>query len=140
MRIKYALRSLLASPSFTIGSILCLSVGLALTIAAFSLINAVLFRSMPGIHDQQSLRNVWIGAAGRYGREVVPPTVAEYQVYRDALADIAMVAAAAQDPVAVQVEGTAVVTAPSSHRRITSRCSEPCPLPAGCQARPATAR
>jgi putative ABC transport system permease protein len=110
VRLKYAIRALAASPTFTIGSILCLSVGLALTIAAFSLINAVLFRSMPGIQDQAALRNIWIGAAGRFGPEIAPPTIDEYHVFRDSLADIAMVAASAQDPVAVQVEGTAIVT------------------------------
>ena len=108
--MRYAIRSLAASPAFSIGSILCLSVGLALTIAAFSLINAVLFRSMPGIHDQQAVRNIWIGAAGRYGPEIVPPTIDEYQVFRDSLAGTTVVAASAQDPVVVQVEGIAVVT------------------------------
>ena len=48
MRIRYALRSLLAAPSFTVGSILCLSVGLALTIAAFSVVNAAFFGALPG--------------------------------------------------------------------------------------------
>lgn len=110
MHLRYAIRSLAASPAFSIGSILCLSVGLALTIAAFSLINAVLFRSMPGIRDQGALRNIWVGAAGAYGPEIIPPTTDEYHVFRDSLADVAMVAASAQDPVAVQVEGTTVVT------------------------------
>ena len=98
--MKYALRSLAASPAFTFGSVLCLSAGLALTVAAFSLINAVLFRSMPGIRDQATLRHIWLGAAGRYGPEIVPPTVNDYEVFRDSLTDIAKVTAAVTEPVA----------------------------------------
>jgi putative ABC transport system permease protein len=110
VRIRYALRSLAASPSFTVSSILCLSVGLALTIAAFSVINAVLFRSMPGIHEQSALRHIWILAADPRWNEVVPPSPHEYAAYRDSLADIAAVAAAVQSPVAAQLDGTTVVT------------------------------
>jgi predicted permease len=110
VRIRYALRSLAASPSFTIGSILCLSVGLALTIAAFSLINAVLFRSMPGIRDQAALRNVWVGATTARGPEIVPPTLDEYEVYRESLSGTAEVAAAIQAPVGAQHDGGTVLT------------------------------
>lgn len=109
MRLKYALRSLLASPSFTLGSILCLSVGLALTIAAFSLINAVLFRSMPGIRDQHQLRNLWLFANSDYGRQIVSPSSADYEAMRASLSPIA-VTAGTEFSVAVRAAGAPIAT------------------------------
>ena len=109
MRLKYALRSLAGSPSFTFGSILCLSVGLALTIAAFSLINAVLFRSMPGISDQQALRHIWVGLRGQFP-DIAPPSPAQYEIYRASLADVATVAAGVELRVAVRGDSSTAAT------------------------------
>ena len=109
MRLKHALRSLAGSPAFTLGSILCLSVGLALTIAAYSLINAVLFRSMPGIHNQQQLRHIWTGIRGQFP-EIVPSSAEEYEIYRASLADVASVAAGVEARVAALGEGSPVAT------------------------------
>lgn len=108
--MKYAFRSLAASPSFTFGSILCLSVGLALTIAAFSLINAVFYRSMPGIRDQNQMRHIWLFANGDYGRQIVMPSVADYEAMRASLAPIAAVTAGTEFRVAVRAAGAPIAT------------------------------
>ena len=120
MRIKYALRSLAASPSFTLGSIFCLAIGLSFTIAAFSMINAALFRSMPGIRDQGSLRNLWTGkeidrpaaAAGVrvQGEGVVRifdnVPLEAYRAYQQGLEGVADVLAFTTEQVALRYEGT----------------------------------
>lgn len=119
--IKYALRSLAASPAFTLGSILCLSVGLGVTIAVFSLINALVFRSMPGIRDQAGLRNIWTGkeivvGPAKPGQVIVgnAPTanvivacgVDAYDAYRAGLEGIADVLAYTSQAVALEYDGT----------------------------------
>ena len=121
MRLKYAVRSLAASPSFTLGSILCLAIGLSFTIAAFSLINAAIFRSMPGIRDQASLRNLWTG------KEIDRPAAAEgvriqgesviriiesvplegYRAYQEGLDGVADVLAFTTEQVSLLYEGSA---------------------------------
>ena len=108
--MKYALRSLAGARAFSIGALVCLSVGLTLTIAAFSLINAVFFRSMPGIRDQHELRNIWLLADGEYGRQIVSPTVNEYEAMRTSLAPVAAVTVATHRTVAVRAAGTTVAT------------------------------
>ena len=120
MRLKYALRSLAASPSFSLGSIFCLAIGLSFTIAAFSMINAAMFRSMPGIRDQSALRNLWTGkeidrpaaAAGVRveGEGVVrifdSVPLEAYRAYQQGLEGVADVLAFTTEQVALRYEGT----------------------------------
>ena len=108
--MRYALRSLAGARAFSVGALVCLSVGLTLTIAAFSVINAVFFRSMPGIRDQSSLRHIWVGATGREGPQMMPPSLRDSEAFRTSLADVADVAAAVQTPVAAKYDGAAMVT------------------------------
>ena len=108
--MRYALRSLMGARAFSIGALVCLSVGLTLTIAAFSLINAVFFRSMPGIRDQASLRHIWLGGAGPGGPQILPLSLHDYETFRSSLTDVANVAAAIQTPVAAKYDGAATVT------------------------------
>ena len=108
--MKYALRSLAGARAFSVGALVCLSVGLTLTIAAFSLINAVFFRSMPGIRDQQQLRNIWLFADGEYGRQIASPSIAEYEAMRESLAPIAAVTASITAQVAARADGPPVAT------------------------------
>jgi predicted permease len=106
--MRYTFRTLFASPAFSLGAVACLSIGLACTIATFSVINAVLFRSMPGVRDQPHLRNLWVGYAGQYGPTIEGITPAEYARYRDALAPVAAVAAQTERLVQLQHSGRAI--------------------------------
>jgi predicted permease len=106
VRLKYALRALAASPSFTVGSILCLSTGLALTIAAFSLVNAAFFGALPGVHDRGTLRNVSMRTASEHGRMITAITQDEYNAFRAALADVADVTAYTNRTVSLQFGST----------------------------------
>ena len=56
--LRYALRGLLAAPSFTVAAVASLSIGIAVNTAAFSVLNALAFRSFISVHDQESLVRV----------------------------------------------------------------------------------
>lgn len=56
--LRYAVRTLRASPLFTITAVLSLAIGIAGTTAIFSLINTYLFRARPGIADAARLLEV----------------------------------------------------------------------------------
>lgn len=56
--LRYALRGLLKAPGFTIAAVASLSIGIAVNTAAFSVLNALVFRSFISVHDQESLVRV----------------------------------------------------------------------------------
>ena len=56
--LRYALRGLLVTPSFTVAAVASLSIGIAVNTAAFSVLNALAFRSFIAVHDQESLVRV----------------------------------------------------------------------------------
>lgn len=57
--LQYARRTLLKSPRFTAAAILALAVGIGANTAIFSLINAVLFRPLPGIENPSQLVSLY---------------------------------------------------------------------------------
>ena len=66
--LRYATRSLRRTPAFALGATLCLAVGISVNTAAFSVLNAVMFRDFPGVTRQGELATVWIGQETRWGR------------------------------------------------------------------------
>jgi predicted permease len=61
--LRYALRGLLKSPGFAFGVVLSLAVGIGANAAAFSFIDAAVFRPFPGVRDQHELVRIHVGSA-----------------------------------------------------------------------------
>lgn len=59
--LRYGIRGLLAAPGFVLGVVLSLSLGIGGNIAAFTFINAAVFRPFPGVQDQHELTRVAVG-------------------------------------------------------------------------------
>lgn len=63
--VRYGMRTLVGSRSFTIAVIGSLAIGIGATTAAFTMVNAVLFRPFPKIHKQEELVTVKIAPRQR---------------------------------------------------------------------------
>jgi putative ABC transport system permease protein len=59
--LRYALRTLLRAPGFTAAAVLTLALGIGASTAGFSLLNWLLIRPVPGVHDGSSLADIWFG-------------------------------------------------------------------------------
>src|ERR1700756_4249709 len=73
--LKYALRSLYRSPAFSIIAILILAVGIGITTGVFSLVDALLLRSLPLPHPGDLVRIASVDQQGRLAQ--LPSTILE---------------------------------------------------------------
>jgi predicted permease len=97
--LKFGFRMVRRSPGFTLAAVASLSVGIAASTAVFSAINAVLWRTLPGVHESTRLAHVYtraLGAAGAAHED-------EYARMKASLTAFSDLAAFAQVPVAVDV-------------------------------------
>jgi putative ABC transport system permease protein len=58
--LLHSFRRLRHSPAHVGTAVLCLAIGVAASATVFSLLNAILYRELPGIVDRDALRNVWL--------------------------------------------------------------------------------
>jgi hypothetical protein len=79
---RYAARILARSPAFTFAAALCLAVGIGITAAMYSQVQATIFRQIPGVRSADSLV--------RLQRAV---SFADYEEFRDQSAQFSSVAA-----------------------------------------------
>ena len=62
--LKYAIRQLLRSPAFAVIAIATLGLGIGVNTAVFSLVNALLFRPLPGVEAPQELVAIYTDDGG----------------------------------------------------------------------------
>lgn len=104
---RYAVRSLAASPRFTIGVACSLAVGIAANAATFSLLNALVFRPFPGVRDQRDLLSIHL----RSYRNGLPYGHGSHDAYvalRDGMSTLSGVAASRRAQFAVSLNDLAV--------------------------------
>jgi predicted permease len=80
--VRHSARALVRSPGFVVAAVASLSIGIAATTTVFSAVNALLFRSLPGVRDSRGLARVYTSApwlAGGFSPEV------SFQHYREVL-------------------------------------------------------
>ena len=88
--LRFALRSLRASPGFTTVAILTLALGIGATTAVFSIVNGVLLQPLP-FHDQDRLFMVAEQSRSGSIRPLSYPTFLDWRDQTSAVADIAFV-------------------------------------------------
>jgi len=98
---RYALRLLSRSPGFAVTAILSLALGIGANTAIFSLVDAVLLRSLPVTRPEEL---VFLTVGGTEGRTGAPPYPCFERVRREAPAFAGMAAFAA-DELRVEIDG-----------------------------------
>ena len=87
--IRYALRVLLAAPTFSIVAVTTLALGIGLNVTVFSILNVVLFKPVPVEHAAEL---VWIAGTSADGNRfrVLPyPDLIDFGDARTAVRDVA---------------------------------------------------
>jgi predicted permease len=101
--VRFGGRMMRRSPGFTIAAVASVSIGVAATTAAFSTINALVFRSMPGVRESGRLVHIYPGGHPRAAAE------ADYARIRESLTTLSSVAAFARTVAAVDAGGNPLV-------------------------------
>jgi hypothetical protein len=82
--IRYALRAARRAPMFSAIAIGCLAVAIAVNAAAFSVLDALLVRDLPGVAHQKELNSVLLSYETRFGRtSPAPVSTLDWLAFRD---------------------------------------------------------
>ena len=102
--VRYAFRALRSSRVYSAWVVGSLAIGMAVTIAALAVLNALLFLPYPAVTEQKRLARVtMLGNCGRPDCWVQMAGPADYEIVRDRLAGVQGLAAYALGDIAVAV-------------------------------------
>lgn len=103
--VRYAGRAMRRSPAFSLVAIVCLTIGISVNTTAFSVLNALLFRSFPGVERQQQLVTVLIGHEASWGRASgASASLPEWEALRAGLPSLSGVAAWSNLPLSARIQ------------------------------------
>ena len=118
--VRYAMRGLAKSPGFALGVVLSLAVGVGANAAAFSFIDAAVFRPFPGVRDQHELVRIHIGTTSSERTVVRGITYQDFENLRTTMSTLGGLSAQRDATFAVFAEGQASAVPGRWCRRTTS--------------------
>jgi putative ABC transport system permease protein len=104
---RYAMRGLAKSPGFALGVVLSLAVGIGANAAAFSFIDAAVFRPFPGVRDQHELVRIGFEWTSSQPRETAGATYQDFLTLREALTTLSGLSAQRDARFAIFAKGRA---------------------------------
>jgi putative ABC transport system permease protein len=105
--VRYAMRGLAKSPGFALGVVLSLAVGIGANAAAFSFIDAAVFRPFPGVRDQHELVRIHVGSATSERIVTRGMTYRDFETMRDTMSTLDGLSAQRDGTFAIFAEGQA---------------------------------
>jgi predicted permease len=102
---RYAVRSLIKSPTFALCVVGSLALGVAAMIAAFTFMNALMFRPFPGVTEQDQLVRIALTrSCGTPGCSIDTSTIDDYRAFREGMSSsLEDLAAQTTSPIAVKI-------------------------------------
>ena len=104
--LRYALRTIRRAPLFSAVAVGCLTVGISVNVAAFSVLNAFLVRDLPGVTDQSALTAILVSNDTRFGRSgpshLSPP---DWEAFRRGIPAFESISVFGSASVALRVAG-----------------------------------
>lgn len=106
--LRNGLRALRREPTFALGVIASLSLGMAATVSAFTFANALTVRPFPHVRNQHELVEIRPGARLERGRRVaITSTMDDYRAFRDGMSGVAALTGHTSGTIALTIRGQA---------------------------------
>lgn len=86
--LRYAARTFLKAPGFTLIAVLSIALGIAANTSIFTLVNAVLFKPMPVPHPEQLVALYTLEPNSRYPGEFSYPDYRDYRDHNEVFSDL----------------------------------------------------
>jgi hypothetical protein len=103
--LRYALRGLAKAPGFTFGVILSLAIGIGAHAAAFSVINAAIFRPFPAVTNQEGLVRLTLGTQARQKFSTILASYRDFLTLRENMTTLSGLSAYRDGTFAIAADG-----------------------------------
>jgi len=103
--VRYAMRGLAKDPGFAFGVILSLALGIGANTAAFSMINAAIFRPFPGVANQEELVRLTLGTHDRQKFSTIPASYRDFMTIRENMTTVSGLSAYRDAAFAISTDG-----------------------------------